>query len=58
MTHKLWNLVIAFDEEAKKYTVGVNGVEMPDLPEAPKTAAHLPEFCKSKQECKYTETIR
>ena len=40
MPHKQWTLVIGFDDDqAGKYTVGVNGVEMPDLPEAPKTAA-------------------
>ena len=42
MTHKLWNLAIGFKGDGNfggKYTVDVNGVEMRDLPKAPKTAA-------------------
>ena len=39
MPHKEWTLVIGYDNKERKYTVGVNGVEMSELPEAPKTAA-------------------
>ena len=55
---KQWTLMINFDHEARKYTVGVNGVEMSALPEAPMTAASQPEFCRSSEIEKYSETIK
>ena len=59
--HRGWTLVIGYEcdkEEFGKYTVGVNGVEMSALPEAPKTAAQVPQFCRSEEEKLYTDTIK
>ena len=54
-----WTLVIGLDKNAGyKYTVGVNGVEMSALPEAPMTAASKPEICKSSDPKMYSEHIR
>ena len=56
-----WTLVIGYStpgKEGGKYTVGVNGVEMSALPEAPCTAASVDEFCKSSETKKYSETIK
>ena len=53
---KQWTLVIGIKRD--KYTVGVNGVEMSALPEAPKTAASQPEHCRSTAIDKYSETIK
>ena len=56
---KQWTLVIGFDgKQEYKYTVGVNGVDLSLLPEAPMTAASQPEFCKSSQLMKYSEHIK
>ena len=58
---KKWTLVIGFKLEGMfggKYTVGVNGVEMSALPEAPKSADSQPEFCKSSEHPLYSENIR
>ena len=36
--YRQWTLEIGFDRKAFKYTMGVNGVEMSELPVAPETA--------------------
>ena len=38
--------------------MGVNGVDLTALPEAPKTAASYPKFCKSTETKKYSQNIR
>ena len=53
-----WTLVIGWRESANNYTVGVNGVEMSALPEAPMTAASQPEFCKSSELENYSESVK
>ena len=51
--------MIGYDhQDAYKYSVGVDGVEMSALPEAPMTAASQPKHCKSKETKKYSETIK
>ena len=55
---KQWTLVIGYDRRAYKFTVNVDGVEMSDLPKAPKTAECYPSFCKSSDKKKYSETIK
>lgn len=34
---KQWTLLIGLDKETYKYSVGVNGLEMSELPKAPNT---------------------
>lgn len=55
---KEWTLVIGYDKRAKKYSVGVNGMEISALPEMPMTADSYPEFCRSSDFKKYSDTIR
>ena len=55
---KQWTFKIGLDMKTDKWTVGVNGVEMSALPEAPCTAASVDEFCKSSETKKYSETIK
>lgn len=50
--------MIGFNKDACKWTLGVNGIEMSDLPEAPRTAADLPEVAKSSDRYIYNDTIR
>ena len=38
--------------------MSVNGVDLSELPEAPKTAESLAEFSKSSEKKKYSENIR
>ena len=56
VTHKGWSLVIGW--KYPKWSMGVNGVEMSALPEAPKTAAQVDEICRSQDEPFYSDTIR
>ena len=58
VTHRGWSLVIGWDNKAYKWSMGVNGVEMSALPEAPKTAAQVDEICRSQDEPFYSDTIR
>ena len=37
--HRGWTLVFGLDKEEYKYTMSVNGVDIRELPEAPKRAA-------------------
>ena len=53
-----WTLVLGYNKKAKKYSAGVNGLEMSALPDAPKTAASYHVICKSSEKKKYSETIR
>lgn len=56
--HKQWTLVVGWDKKAKKYGVAVNGIEISELPEAPKSADIYPKFCKSSDHSMYNENIR
>lgn len=57
--HKVWTLVVGYDkDDAKKYTVNVNGIEMSELPRVELIAAHYPQYCKSNEEKMYSENIR
>ena len=58
VTHNGWSLVIGWDAELGAWSMNVNGVEMRALPEAPKTAAQLPEINRSQDEPFYSDTIR
>ena len=53
-----WTLVIGMDRAEDKWTASVNGVSISALPKAAMTAASQPEFCKSSDRFKYSETIR
>ena len=56
--HRGWRTEIFYDEKAYRYTMDVNGVWFADLPEAPKTAAQVPQFCRSQVRKLYNDTIR
>ena len=55
---KQWTLVIGMDDARKKWTATVNGMKVSELPKASMTAASQPQFCKSSDRFKYSETIR
>ena len=57
--HKEWTLVIGYAKKpVRKWTVGVNGVEMSELPKVDLKAASYPRFCKSMEEKIYEEFKR
>ena len=50
--------MVGYDKEAARYSVSLNGTDLSELPEAPKTAAQVDHICKSANPKKYSETIR
>ena len=56
---KQWTLGIYYANcPVKKYMLSVNGIDQSEMPEAPTNDEDMPQFAKSKETKKYSESIR